>query len=94
MGHSITKNCITWNRKCQVNSSPTTELALRDRSDPRHEPISHNSDDTDDPKHPCIIRAAVAVDQQEDDAAEIARRAGHAGDETCDVGQLLMEEGE
>lgn len=74
-------------QKCEVMTSPTTELALRDRSDPRHEQISHNSNNTDDPKHPCIIRTAVAVDQQEDDAAEIAGRAGHAGDETCDSGQ-------
>lgn len=65
-------------------TSSATQLTLRYRSYPRHEQISRNSNNTYDPEHPSVIRAAVAIDQQEDDAAQVARCAGHTRDETCE----------
>ena len=78
------------NVKCEIYTSSTTELALRYWSYPGHEQIPSNGDDTYYPEHPSIIRTAVAIYQQEHNAAKIAGCASHARDETCDTDQPLV----
>ena len=78
------------NVKCEIYTSSTTELALRYWSYPGHEQIPSNGDDAYYPEHPSIIRTAVAIYQQEHNAAKIAGCARHARDETCDTDQPLV----
>jgi hypothetical protein len=65
------------------------DLSLCDRRNPAHTHIDANGDDANDPHDFAVVCAVVAEDNGEDDAAEIARRADYAGDDTVLDGLLV-----
>ena len=64
---------------------PPTQLSLWNRLYPGNDGITHNIDHADNPKDAMELRTLVACDEQEDDTAQITRRAGDTGDETYEL---------
>lgn len=58
-------------------------LTPRNGSNPAQGEVNSHGHDADDPKHLAVILAVVTENNGEDDAAEIARRAGNTGDDSC-----------
>ncbi len=56
-----------------------TDLALGDRPDPTEGQVDGDGDDTHDPERLGVILAQDTEDDGEDDAAEVAGGARHAG---------------
>ena len=60
----------------------TADLPLGDGSDPAEREVDGDGYDADDPEHLAVVFAVVAEDDGEDDAAEVARSASAARDDT------------
>ena len=60
----------------------TTDLTLRNRSDPAQRQIDTDSHNPNNPKHLAVVLAIVPEDDSEDDPTEIAGRARDTGDNT------------
>lgn len=58
-----------------------SNLALGNGPDPTERQVDGDGDDADDPERLAVVLAQHAEDDGEDDAAEVARGAGHAGDD-------------
>ena len=65
-----------------ANALATTDLALGNRPDPGEGQVQANDHYTHDPEHAMVLRAVVAEDDGEDDAAKVACSTDESGHNT------------
>ena len=63
----------------------TTDLALRNRPDPRQAKVERNNHAAHDPEHTGILSRVVAEDDGKDDTTEVTSRANNTRQDTVSV---------
>ena len=76
--HHVGKNSSKIEKEINPRISSSTNLTLRDRSDPCNTQVDRNVHDAGDPEYSRVVSPVVAEDDSKDDATEVACRAGEA----------------